>query len=583
MSRTDYEPDRVTVGNLFKDDNQLVIPRFQRSYEWKDANIDEFYNDFIRTSDASLNFLGNIVIDASREGEYQVIDGQQRLITLTILCAVIRDLLKEELRTASAYDLASRIDSTYLKSGVSFTSNTATYKLTPSKELEEFFYSYIQHGGETARKQLPKLASHKNVVNAYKKFRQLIMAEKLSGGQDPETQVKFLEQVMERLHKITLITIAVYDQDAAYAIFESFNAKRVDLSVADLVKNYYFSMLKGDEDSIRRNMDRWDKVVTRITAIPGGRVDRFLYYYLQAREGKFTKSQLYRHVRADIVKSPEKFIKNLERATDEYSQLKDANIQSSDDYFISYETQNTINAALDGINRFNVEQCFILLMALMLNKQKFTPAFIGKIVRLLENFTFVFSKIANGQANVLERIYSDFSKDISESESPKDIQIYSGQIFSRLQKALQEVLPKYESFEAEFTELDYSNPQHKRLIGYMFERIEIVNTRGGSALGDLANIDHIFPQNPNGVKRPTRYQKIGNLLPIDRATNSKVGNKLPAEKILIYEDIKNITQVQEFLAFARDNGTEMTNEVIDRRSAQMARNAYNTVWSIEKL
>jgi hypothetical protein len=163
---------------------------------------------------------------------------------------------------------------------------------------------------------------------------------------------------------------------------------------------------------------------------------------------------------------------------------------------------------------------------------------------------------------------------------PKDPNIYSGQIYAKLKKAFNAILPRYESFEADFIELDYSSPQQKRLINYIFEKIEIYNTKGGSELGQLANIDHIFPQNPSHTTRPRRYHKIGNLLPIDRDTNSKVGNKLPVEKLGIYENIKNITQVQSYLEFVNKHGSAMNDELIDARAKTVAELAYKKVWSI---
>lgn len=578
----DFDPDRITVGQLFKDDSRLIIPRFQRSYEWKEANVEEFYNDFVKTSDDNLNFLGNIVLDASKPGYFQIIDGQQRLITITILCAAIRDILREEIKTDLANQLVSKIDSTYLQTGVSFSgsSEQSSYKLTPSKELEDFFYIYVQKGGEAARKILPRTTSHKNVVRAYKRLRKLLSDEKLSSNVDFDQKVKFLEMAMDRIHKIVLITIKIYNQDSAYAIFESFNAKRVDLSVADLVKNYYFSKLKGNENTINRNMDRWDKVILNVTSIIGSRVDKFLHYYLQSKNGKFTRAQLYRRIRIDVDGGPDRFISNLEKATNAYVQLKDSNVQSTDKYFISSECQSRMNSSLEGINSFNVDQCFILLMAIILNKDKLSQNFISKTIELIENFTFIFSKIANDQANLLEQIYSEFAKEITIADMPKDINVYSGQFYSKLKDKLERILPKYESFEVNFLDLDYSNPQQRKLIKYIFEKTEAYNTRGGSILGQFANIDHIFPQNPQGVKRPTRYNKIGNLLPIDRDTNSKVGNKLPKDKIEIYKKVCNITQINDYVEFTEKYGVDMTNELIDERAKEIAYNSYNRVWAI---
>lgn len=580
----DYKPDRKTVGDLFRQSKRLVIPRYQRSYEWKDVNIQDFYSDFVATQNGSLNFLGNIVVDASNDSRYEIIDGQQRLITLSILCAAIRDILKEELGTQSAVSLATDINSTFLKMGASFAgSDESEYKLTPSKELEEFFLYYIQDGGETKRKQYnsTRKSSQKHVANAYKLFHKLIAEEKLSGGHTNDEKVEFLRKAIERIDRITLILIEVYDPNVAYAIFESFNAKRVDLSIADLVKNYYFSKLHGPDDQVQKSMDRWDNIVNRIHNIPGGKLDRFLHYYYQSQDGRFPKSQLYRKVRDTVDYDPNKFIKKLETATLIYTQIKDANVEQDPQGAMPYEWLKKINASLDGINRFNVEQCFILLMSVMENKNKLTPKFVAKITELIEKFTFVYSKIDNGQANVLESIYGDFAKKLS-VDKPEKPEIYGGQFYSGILKAFKSELPSYDSFEAKFKDLDYEKPSDKRLIQYIFEKIEIYNSGGGTMLGDYSNIDHIFPQNPpQGIKPLVNKHKIGNLLPIDRATNSKIGNQMPADKLEIYRKLINITQVRDYLKFTEKNGVDMSDELIILRASSIARHAYDDVWSIE--
>lgn len=579
----DYKPDRKSVGDLFRQSKRLVIPRYQRSYEWRDANIQDFYSDFVSTQDGNLNFLGNIVVDASDDTKYEVIDGQQRLITLTILSAVIRDILKEDLGTQLAVELATNVNSTFLKMGASFAGGSnSEYKLTPSKDLEEFFMYYVQDGGETKRKQFntSKKPSHKHVVNAYTLFRKLITSEKLSGNHSEDQKVEFLRKVVDRIDKITLILIEVYDQNVAYAIFESFNAKRVDLSIADLVKNYYFSKLNGPDTQVQPSMDRWDNIVSRINSLPGGKLDRFLHYYFQSREGRFPKSQLYRKIRVDVDEDAGKFIKNLEASTILYTQLKDSNIEQTNIDPIPYEWLKRINVSLEGINRFNVEQCFILLLSVMTNKHKLTPRFTAKIIELIERFTFIYSKIDNGQANILESVYGDFAKTLA-ADKPDRPEIYAGQIYSGLLEKFKEQLPGLESFEAKFKELDYEKPQDKKLVQYIFEKIEVHNTKGGTMLGDYSNIDHIFPQNPpQGIKALSNRHRIGNLLPIDRATNSKIGNQLPYDKIKIYKKLKHITQVSDYLDFTEEYGVEMTDDLIGVRGSLIAKKAYNEVWFV---
>lgn len=577
----DYNPEKKTLGNLFRQNRRLVIPRYQRSYEWKEANIQDFYADFVATSPDRVNFIGNIVVDASKDTRYEVIDGQQRLITLTILLAAIRDILKEDIGTEYAISTASDLTSTFLRMGASFSDDSdSSYKLTPSKDLEEFFMYYVQEGGLSRRNQLKlsKKISHKHVVNAYKLFRKMITEEKLSGGHSDEDKVSFLRKTISNLENVTVILIEIFDQNVAYTIFESFNAKRVDLSIADLVKNYYFSKLRGSEDLIQTGMDRWDKVVNRVNSMPGGKLDRFLHYYYQSSGGRFPKSQLYRVVRNNIDADSSKFIKQLELATITYNQLKDGNIDEQ----IPYEWLKRINISLENINRFNVEQCFILLLSMFLNQNKLTPRYLALIVELVEKFTFLYSKVANGQANILESIYGEFAKELHESKPDKP-EIFAGQFYTKLLKRYKDNLPKYDAFAASFKSLSYDKPQDKRLIQYVFEKMEVHNSRGGTMLGDYSNIDHIFPQNPpQGIKAVRDRHLIGNLLPIDRLTNSKIGNQLPASKIEIYRNITNITQVNEYIEFSNVNGYEMNDDLINVRGESIAEKAYNEVWAISK-
>ena len=581
----DYKPERKTVGDLFSQRKRLVIPRYQRTYEWREANINDFYSDFVATHVDGLDFLGNIVVDASNSAQYEIIDGQQRLITLSILFAVIRDILREDIHTDKSLELATDINSTFLKMGTSFSGeNNSNYKITPSKDLDEFFFHYIQEGGESRRQEFnkqQKKPSHRNVINAYRQFRRLLTEEKLSGNHSDNDKVEFLRRAVSKLESVTLIVIEIYDQNAAFTIFESFNAKRVDLSIADLVKNYYYSKLGGSDEQKEKDMDRWDKIVSRVSLI--GKLDRFLHCYYQSTQGRFPRSQLYRKVRADIDADPGKFIKNLDNASVLYCQLKTEEIEQDDRNYIPYEHIRRINNSLNGICRFNVEQCFIFLLALMLNKSKLTPIYISRFVEMVEKFTFIYSKIGNGQANILESVYGDFAKELSDSMPTEKPDIFSGQLFAKLQKVFEKHVPKFESFKSHFKDLDYEKSTDKKLIQYIFDMTERYNTNNGTMLGDLSNIDHIFPQNPpQGIKPLRDRHKIGNLLPIDRATNSKIGNQLPEAKIDIYKNISNITQVKEYLDFAMQHGSELTDELIEKRSEIMAEKAYNKIWFIAK-
>jgi len=570
-----FEPSKQTIGELFQKNTSLTIPRFQRSYEWKLVNIDDFYNDFIKVSDDHINFLGNIVIDRCNENERQIIDGQQRLVTVTILFAAIRDFLKEEVKSNEAKDLADDIDKSFIKHGT-FAQTDNIYRLSPAVDLKGFFEAYIQMGGVQSRSSaVAKTQSAKNVSSAYKRFRQLLR-DNIQTHQYDNLKKKIFE-----ISNIQLIIIEIFDQDMAFAIFESFNAKRVDLSVADLVKNYYFSRLGKNAQLNEKTMDHWDEIVASLASVT--EIDRFLHQYMQSYSGKFPKSHLYRQIRASIEMDHQKFINVFENNASILVSLKNADVGDI------YNSGNIsrINLMLNNIKMFNVEQCYILLLSVFRNSSAFTAKYLEKTVELIEDFTFVYSKVANEQANLLENIYARYASELegilqnyTDSKITKSEDV-SGRFYSKLRKELQDIMPQEEVFVGKFIDLDYSNANQRKLIRYIFTKTEEVRSKGGVALGYAANIDHIFPQNPpTGYKRPSQFNKIGNLVPIDSFTNSQVGNKLPKGKIEVYEKITN-TQAVSLIKFMEYNGYEFDNDLISKRGREIATESYG-VWSLKK-
>jgi uncharacterized protein with ParB-like and HNH nuclease domain len=580
----DFEPARVTVRQLFEQSKKLEVPRYQRSYSWRDDNIDDFYNDFIKTSQDQLNFLGTLVFDASDKGSYFLIDGQQRIITLTILFAVIRDILREDIGTLGAVDLAAQVENVFIKSGAQFSidafEHKASFRLKSAKDVHDFFEAYVQIGGSNERQKATKNKlnpSSRNVRKAYDKFRQIIVSDKLNTQKNSEDKIKLLKRTIAQIEAVALIKIEIYNNDIAFAIFESHNAKGVDLLISDLVKNYFFSQLSGSEETKQKSMDAWDDMVSNLRDRGAIKIDQFLHYFSQSYEGRFPKYQLYRRLKTQIKDNPQGFLQTLISQSELLIMLKDATFSST-----SFKESGKLNYSLDGIASFNTEQCYILLLSLFRNQRKVTPSMLRNTVELIEKFTFVYSIIAKGQANVLEKVYGKYAKGIQvleKTKEPKEVEAQSGRLYSSLAKELSDALPSYEEFEARFVNLDYSAPIQKKTMNYIFDRMEHYESKGGTSLGIEISLDHIQPQSkPNGIKN---INKIGNLVPVDRSTNSQLGNKLPSEKVDIYKKSKNIFAMQRLIEFGGDLKI-FNDDKISERSKQLAAFAYNIVWSIPR-
>jgi uncharacterized protein with ParB-like and HNH nuclease domain len=576
-----FDPSSQTTKTLFNSE-LFQIPRYQRSYSWKDTQLEDFVGDFLATKEDNSVFLGTVVLDKSSGGSVRVIDGQQRLLTLTITFAVIRDILKEEIDLEGAKDLARDIQKAFIESGIYFGKEKPPFRIQPSKDVEGIFERYIQQGGPSQREKTSpdkRYDSHKLIINAYTYIRRYITRHKLTSNLRPEDKLRVLAALIENLSSIEFIKIDVYDGDLAFSIFESHNAKGADLLVSDLVKNHLYDQLKMPEEEKEVFMKGWDDTVIQLKTYTGVKIDKFLHYHMQSYEGRFAKSQLFKIIKARIKEiQPAKFLKEIKRDAAIFSNLIAADIQSDNPAYsnINYSTAREINDSLEGLATFNVDQCYILLLSIFRNTEKISPKFLVKITNLVENFTFKYSKISQGQANVLEKVYAEYATKLNEKTS-ESAEVFGGKIHAELKKEFARLDLGYDVFSAKFVELDYSKPSQKKLIQYIFKKMESYKSKGATTLSLRANIDHIFPQNPpQGNKTPILVHKIGNLVPVDSVSNSSIGNALPEDKIELYESISNILLVKD-LAETLKSG-KFDTEAIKNRSEVLAQYAYSEVW-----
>lgn len=511
-----------------------------------------------------------------------VIDGQQRLLTLTITFAAIRDILKEDLGFDEAKDLARNIQTAFIESGIYFGKEKPPFRILPSKDVEGIFERYIQIGGKAQREKTTpdkRYDSHKLIINAYDYIRRYITKNKLTSNLKPHDKLDVLANLIESLSSVEFIKIDVYDGDLAFSIFESHNAKGADLLVSDLVKNHLYDNLKMPEDKKEEYMEVWDDTVVQLKTYTGVKIDKFLHYHMQSYEGRFPKSQLFKNIKSRLKEiQPSKFLKEIKRDATIFTNVMSADVQPDNSLYsnINYGTAREINESLEGIATFNVDQCYILLLSIFRNTEKISPKFLVKITNLVENFTFKYSKISQGQANVLEKIYAEYASNLNKptSDSPE---IYGGRLLSALKKDFDKLDLRFDVFSAKFVELDYSKPGQKKLIQYIFKKMESHKSKGATTLSLRANIDHIYPQNPpSGHKTPVLLHKIGNLVPIDSLSNSKIGNTLPENKIDLYESISNILLVRDLVELLKSG--KFDTEAISERSVELAKYAYTEVW-----
>ncbi|MEU6381344.1 DUF262 domain-containing protein [Streptomyces sp. NPDC046909] len=215
---------------------QFQVPLYQRTYSWTEKQLGQLWNDILEQAEliergekANTHFLGSVVLAPSPQNEatfprWLVVDGQQRLTTLSLALAAIRDHIRD-----AQPDEAERIDEEYLinkrKSG------SDHFRLLPTQADRPQFAAHV-------RGPLTEQATGGSVAAAYTFFRR-----KLVEAADPAAPQDVFRIEQAITSRLTLVAVTAERSDNVHRIFESLNNTGLKLSQADLLRNYLFMKL----------------------------------------------------------------------------------------------------------------------------------------------------------------------------------------------------------------------------------------------------------------------------------------------------------------------------------------------------
>lgn len=256
---------------------QFYIPVFQRSYTWSQAQCDELWRDMLKSANEECDhFTGAVLCMPESDGlSYQIVDGQQRLATLTLLMIALRDFLGE--RDASIMGLdASRVEATYFGTPDKprLTMNAAD---NPTLLSLEFPKHAQPAGGAQAQNAQPTDAAQaqnaqptegaqptKGTQPQPQKLKDNVgfFREKLD---DPELD---LLSLWKGIRSLNCIFVELDTGDNAQVVFESLNSKGVQLTTADLCRNYLLAGLPQAEQ-MRLYEDFWEPIEDLFGDDPG--------------------------------------------------------------------------------------------------------------------------------------------------------------------------------------------------------------------------------------------------------------------------------------------------------------------------
>lgn len=311
MSKMSIRGAEHPIKKIFSDDFVFTIPRYQRAYAWTTEQSEELLQDLVRflepehqtIDDLSPYFLGSIVLIKGEEPDAEVIDGQQRLTTLTMLLSALRSLIKSEAKYAES------LTGFLCEKGNVITGTPTRYRLQLRQRDAEFFRQYIQDaGGIEELKQLTNLAlseSQRNIRdNTLGFIREL--------QKFPEKRLIELTQFIFNRCFLIVVSVATADLDSAYRIFSVLNNRGLNLSYPDIVKAEIINAVPLEQQD--EYTTKWEEV----EALLGSEKFGDLLSYLRAifsrqrpRKGLIEEFREYVYPRNPPICTPQDFIDHI--------------------------------------------------------------------------------------------------------------------------------------------------------------------------------------------------------------------------------------------------------------------------------
>jgi uncharacterized protein with ParB-like and HNH nuclease domain len=392
--RTKMKASETHLGKILEGTNQFVVPLFQRPYTWEESRWKVLWSDLVELcedatelSGAKPHFLGSIVTVPTRsvpEGvsKFLLIDGQQRLTTLQILLAALRDRARQ-LQDGSPSTLPERLEKSYLVN--QFEEGMDHYKLLPTQTNDDrdSFISVIK--GEAS------LGGISRIPKAYMWFQR-----KLRNHSSPSPEV--LAKII--LRRLSLVSIVLDHDDNPHLIFESLNYKGEPLTQGDLIRNYFLMRIPLAEQE-RLFKTRWEPMQLRL----GDQLSEFVRHFLMRQGSVVKQGEIYRTLKDQTDKqTPEEisnYLGNMHHSALHYERLLDP----------SREPNPEIAARLRDFQQMDVGVSFPLLLNLYADYDsgKLMLADFCAILDSLKNFfirRFICAVPTHGLNKVLPPIYN---------------------------------------------------------------------------------------------------------------------------------------------------------------------------------
>lgn len=567
----DFNSKPIVLQTFFTD-KKYIIPRYQREYSWSKEQLEDFYSDIvsnIKEEEKGIYktqeyFFGTVILVGDMEKPnkpIEIIDGQQRITTITIFLSVLSDIL---------YNYDDNLSTLLWKYIIAQDNDGNFYNVMENDSASPYFQKKIQMRGikpedDKNKDSYPRInigdikilekelsTEAKLIKEAHDFFRRKLEDENLSApvfNNSNLSKVDKLKLIRDQLLGSTFVYIISENVNDVNVIFENINSKGLQLSTLDLIKNEIFSV-QNETVPLDEAKRIWSNI--KLNLQNDGHyisVQKFYRYFWLSRYTYSTDKDLYKVFKTKIIeKDYMNFLRELETASKNYAHI----IKPEHDYFrTSSKGNNVAKGDLEYFvkslnflqNILNIEQVQVLLITLI---DKYNTGLLSfknmkSMVKFLEEFHFIYNGIMTERTNTLVNKYGKVARAIYKSEDQNQIMAE----FNKLKEEFMSLLPKdNKKFISKFVQINYSsktngmdnNQKRKNSITkYAIYKIEERLSEDNKTNFDTisATIEHIIPE--SSEKDRELVLNIGNLIILEKNLNEECENYNFEEKLPIYK------------------------------------------------
>ena len=559
--------DTEDLKEILSNGKSYSAPAYQRDYSWKQEHWEDLWEDLISVeASREDHYMGAIVLESGERKHFRVIDGQQRMTTLSILILACVDYLYgldgEGVDSAANQERANLLESSYLGA-----KDPASLRITPKLKLnanDDDFFQLNLAQRKAPQGGLRGLRDSERLLWQCFQFFKGKIQEKFSTTEKGEEVAAFVSEVVTE--RLVFISVRVQDQLSAYTVFETLNARGLELTETDLLKNYLLSLAdrlsKSQMDPVLR---QWARITARVGI---ANFPEFLRHHLNSHREYVRQKQLFKTIKRDVSTLDDVFLllDRLEKDAAWFEALNDPASQFWLDYPGAKEQVRVLNL-------FNVSQYTPLMLAA---KDAFSaPQDVVEILRYCAVLSVRFNGVSRRSTHILEEIYNRAALEIRRGTATT---------LAAVRQVLRPIYIPDEEFEADFVSLKLRNrsTSGKRLRYFLAKIEKQLSGADITDVGMTATVEHILPENPGEAgwdhftaeAHERSYERVGNYSLLAHSLNGQqAGNAAFAQKQAVY------TQSQYRTSKDLSQFTEWTEETIAKRQADMAKVA-KAIWAL---